>query len=148
HTMIDFIRDMSRQARYAGSVCTGAFLLAAAGLFDGCEVTTYWSQRENLALFPGLRVAAGYPRSLISRNRFSRGPSSSSIDLALELVSLNSGPTRSMSSQLINQYAPAPPHISGDPSQAPPEITSQALADQEDLIATIRLSVEKVLGKA
>jgi transcriptional regulator GlxA family with amidase domain len=40
-TMTDFIRDLGRQARYAGSVCTGAFLVAAAGLFDGCEVTTY-----------------------------------------------------------------------------------------------------------
>jgi cyclohexyl-isocyanide hydratase len=146
-TMIDFIRDVGRKARYAGSVCTGAFLLAAAGLFDDCEVSTYWSQRENLALFPNLRVAAGYPRWAICGNRFSGGGISSSLDLALELVSLISGPTRSMSTQLSNQYAPNPPYASGDPSQAPPEITSVVRAEQDDFTATIRLAVEKVLEK-
>jgi cyclohexyl-isocyanide hydratase len=145
--MISFIRNVGRKARYAGSVCSGAFLLAAAGLFDGCEVTTYWSQRENLALFPNLRVAAGYPRWVICGNRFSGGGISSSLDLALELVNLMSGPTRSMSTQLINQYAPNPPYASGDPSQAPPEITSTVRAAQEDFTATIRLAVEKVLKK-
>jgi cyclohexyl-isocyanide hydratase len=146
-TMIGFIRDVGQKARYAGSVCSGAFIVAAAGLFDGCEVTTYWSQRDNLALFPNLRVAAGYPRWVICGNRFSGGGISSSLDLALELVSLISGPTRSMSTQLINQYAPNPPYASGDPSQAPPEITSPVRAAQEDFTATIRLAVEKVLKK-
>jgi cyclohexyl-isocyanide hydratase len=147
-TTISFIRDMGRQARYAGSVCTGAFLVAAAGLFDGCEVTTYWSQRENLALFPNLRVAAGYPRWVVYGNRFSGGGISSSIDLALELVSLVSGPTRSMATQLSDQYAPNPPYTSGDPGQAPPEVTSSVRAAQEDFTATIRLAVEKVLEKS
>jgi cyclohexyl-isocyanide hydratase len=147
NTMIGFIRDVGRKARYAGSVCSGAFLVAAAGLFDGCEVTTYWSQRDNLALFPNLRVAAGYPRWVICGNRFSGGGISSSLDLALELVSLISGPTQCMSTQLINQYAPNPPYASGDPSQAPPEITSSVRADQQDFTATIRLAVEKVIKK-
>jgi cyclohexyl-isocyanide hydratase len=146
-TIIGFIRDVGRKARYAGSVCSGAFLVAAASLFDNCEVTTYWSQRDNLALFPDLRVSAGYPRWVICGNRFSGGGISSSLDLALELVSLVSGPTRSMSTQLISQYAPNPPYASGDPSQAPPEITSSVLTTQEDFTATIRLAVEKVLKK-
>ena len=80
---VDFVRSTGRQARLAGSICTGAFLVAAAGLFDGHEVTTYWSQKENLAPFPNLKVAAGYPRWVISGNRFSGGGISSSIDLAL-----------------------------------------------------------------
>lgn len=147
-TVIGFVRDMGRQARYAGSICSGAFLAAAAGLFDGCEATTYWSQLENLALFPNLRVAAGYPRWVIYGNRFSGGGISSSVDLALELVSQVSGPTRSMTTQLIDQYAPDPPYTSGDPSQAPPEITSSVRADQEGFTATIRRAVEEVLEKS
>ena len=85
---------------------------------------------------------------MICGNRFSGGGISSSIDLALELVSLISGPTRSMSTQLVDQYAPGPPYTSGDPSQAPPEITSSVRAAQENFIATIRLAVKKVLEKS
>ncbi|HEX4961261.1 MAG TPA: DJ-1/PfpI family protein [Thermoanaerobaculia bacterium] len=145
-TYVSFVKSAGSQARLAGSICTGAFIVAAAGLFDGCEVTTYWSQRENLALFPTLRVAAGYPRWVIHENRFSGGGISSSIDLALELVSLISGPTQSMTTQLSVQYAPEPPFQSGDPSQAPPEVTAAVLKSQESFTAAIRAGVEAVLG--
>ena len=76
-TYVDFVREAGGKARMAGSICTGAFIVAAAGLFDGREVTTYWSQRENLALFPTLTVSAGYPRFAIHGNRFSGGGISS-----------------------------------------------------------------------
>jgi cyclohexyl-isocyanide hydratase len=147
HVYLDFLKNAASGAQYAGSVCTGAFLLGAAGLLDGFEATTYWSQRENLALFPNVRVSAGYPRWVIHGTRFTGGGISSSIDLALELVSLISGATQSMSAQLFAQYAPDPPFSAGDPGQAPPEVTSAALKDQGDFIAAIRLAVEKVVGK-
>ncbi len=143
---VDFVRKAGSRARLAGSICTGAFIVAAAGLFEGAEVTTYWSQRENLALFPNLTVSAGYPRWVIHNNRFSGGGISSSIDLALELVNLISGPTQSMTTQLSIQYAPDPPFQSGDPSQAPPEVTAAVRKGQEGFIADIRAGVKKVIG--
>ncbi|MFY9820111.1 MAG: DJ-1/PfpI family protein [Thermoanaerobaculia bacterium] len=143
---VDFVRTAGSQAKMAGSICTGAFLVAAAGLFDGYEVTTYWSQRENLSLFPNLRVAAGYPRWVIHGNRFSGGGISSSIDMALEIVNTVSGPTQSMTTQLSIQYAPDPPFRSGDPSQAPPEVTAAVLKAQEDFTAAIKAGVDAVLG--
>lgn len=145
--LVGFVREAGSAAGWAGSVCTGAFILAAAGLLDGYEATTYWSQRENLALFPKVKVSAGYPRWVIHGNRFSGGGVSSSIDLALELVSLISGPTASMTAQLSIQYAPDPPYQSGDPAQAPPEVTKQVLKGQKKLTAKMRKAVEKVVGK-
>lgn len=145
---LDFVREVGGSARYAGSVCTGAFILAAAGLLDGCEATTYWSQRENLALFSNVRVAAGYPRWVIDGNRFTGGGVSSSLDLALELVRRLSGPTQSMTTQLSCQYAPQPPFSSGDPGEAPPEVTETVRKDQTDLTAAMRQAVERVIGKS
>jgi cyclohexyl-isocyanide hydratase len=145
-TYIDFIRDVGGRARVAGSVCTGAFLLAAAGLLDGFEATTYWCQLENLALFPHVRVSAGYPRWVLHGNRFSGGGISSSIDLALELVNQLSGPTQSMSTQLSVQYAPSPPFRSGDPSEAPPEVTADLRAQDQEFIDKIRQATIEVIG--
>jgi len=145
---VDFVRQAGQAARFAGWVCTGAFIVAAAGLLDGCEATTYWSQRENLALFPRVKVAAGYPRWVFSGNRFTGGGVSSSIDLALELVDRLAGPTASQQAQLSEQYAPKPPFDSGDPSTAPPEVTATVLAGQEQFLAAIREATLAVIGAA
>ena len=145
---VGFVRQAGQAARFAGSVCTGVFIVAAAGLLDDCEATTYWSQRENLALFPRIKVAAGYPRWVFSGNRFTGGGVSSSIDLALELVDRLAGPTECQQAQLSAQYAPKPPFDSGDPATAPPEVTAANLANQQQFVAAIRKATLQVIGAA
>ncbi|WP_044273584.1 GlxA family transcriptional regulator [Pseudomonas fluorescens] len=58
-TLVQWVRDKSRHTRRMASVCTGAFLLAASGLLDGCRVATHWTRCEELARkFPALTVEA------------------------------------------------------------------------------------------
>lgn len=97
-----WLKSVAAQAEWVGSVCTGAFILATAGLFDGCRATTYWSARPVLALFPGVEVVPGYPRWHIDaeNKRFSGGGISSSIDLALKLVETIAGRQAAEGSQI------------------------------------------------
>jgi transcriptional regulator GlxA family with amidase domain len=76
-----------------GSVCTGAFLLARAGLFDGRKATTHWAAREDLArLFPSVIVESD-ALYVEDGSIWSSAGISTGIDMALALVSRDLGPS-------------------------------------------------------
>ena len=56
-TVLAWVGNVTSHAQLNTSVCTGAFLLGAAGLLDGHAVTTHWSALDELARqFPSARV--------------------------------------------------------------------------------------------
>jgi transcriptional regulator GlxA family with amidase domain len=85
-TLLMWIRASSETARRYGSVCTGAFALAATGLLDGRRITTHWAAAEQLAQqYPTVTVEedALYVRD--GKLRTAAGVTAG-LDLALALV--------------------------------------------------------------
>lgn len=84
--LVGWIRRQAAQARRVASVCTGAFLLAEAGILDGLRVTTHWGTCDRLqARYPSLRVD---PEPIFVREGriWTSAGVTSGMDLALALV--------------------------------------------------------------
>ncbi|SNB76428.1 transcriptional regulator, AraC family with amidase-like domain [Arboricoccus pini] len=75
------------------SVCTGAFLLAAAGILDGRRAVTHWKHVERLARsYPAIRVEAD-PLFIEDGDVWTSAGVTAGIDLALALVERDQGAT-------------------------------------------------------
>ena len=84
--LLTAIRSLSKRTRRTTSVCSGAFLLAAAGLLDGRKATTHWRRCPDLTRrFPNVQVQAD--RIYVRDDKFwTSAGISAGIDLALALV--------------------------------------------------------------
>ncbi|MEE6176075.1 GlxA family transcriptional regulator [Mycobacterium sp. 050134] len=96
----DFIRDLQRAAkksRRVGSICTGAFALAAAGLLEGRRATTHWRFSDQLRnCYPSVVVDPD-PIYIRSDNVYTSAGITAGMDLALALVEEDRGHQAAMS---------------------------------------------------
>ena len=84
--LVDWVRERATQARRVASVCTGAFLLAAAGVLDGRRAATHWMYCAKLAQrFPAVRVEPD-PIFVCDGPVWTSAGVTAGIDLALALV--------------------------------------------------------------
>jgi transcriptional regulator GlxA family with amidase domain len=90
-TLVDAVKSLAGRTRRLGSICTGSFILAQAGLLSGRRATTHWQETRKLArAFSDITVE---PDALFVRDGdvFTSAGVSSGIDLALALVEQDYG---------------------------------------------------------
>ncbi|MCV6967553.1 DJ-1/PfpI family protein [Mycobacterium intermedium] len=110
--LLGWLRSVHPNTRFTTSVCTGALLLAAAGLLDGLTATTHWGSADRLnelgARYVAHRVVEHLPQRIITAAGVSSG-----IDMALRLVELLVDRESAQAAQLLIEYDPQPPFDSG-----------------------------------
>jgi transcriptional regulator GlxA family with amidase domain len=90
-TYLAWIADAATRSRRIASICTGAFLLAAAGLLDGRQAVTHWDFCDRLARdFPAVHVKPD-PIFLRDGSVYTSAGITAGIDLALALVEEDHG---------------------------------------------------------
>jgi transcriptional regulator GlxA family with amidase domain len=88
---IHWIADAAGRSRRVASICTGAFLLAAAGLLDGKRAVTHWNFCDRLAReFPKVNVLPN-PIFLRDGSIYTSAGITAGIDLSLALVEEDHG---------------------------------------------------------
>jgi len=91
--LTDWLREAAPRARRNGSICSGAFPLAAAGLLDGKRATTHWSTASHFAQeFPSAKLEVD---SIFVRDgqTYTSAGVSAGIDLALAMIEEDHGRT-------------------------------------------------------
>ncbi|MFK8851761.1 DJ-1/PfpI family protein [Streptomyces sp. Ac-502] len=123
--LLDWIRQMHRHSVWTTSVCTGSLILAAAGLLQGKQATTYWASAEYLqSAFGVTYLPQRYVRSgkIITAAGVSAG-----VDMALYLAYLIAGEDTARAIQLAVEYDPHPPFDSGNAADADAQLKQRAL---------------------
>jgi len=108
--LLEWLRSAADRAAWTTSVCTGSFLLAAAGLARGRRITTHWAFVEELRKrAPEAGVLDG-PRYVRDGSLVTAAGVSAGIDMALWLTGQLFGPGHARQTQRFMQYDPAPPY--------------------------------------
>jgi transcriptional regulator GlxA family with amidase domain len=121
--LLEALRRASRGSCRIGSVCTGAFVLAAAGLLDGKRAVTHWNWCARLAeRYPAVTVEPD-PIFLVDGGIWTSAGVTAGIDLALAMIERDHGPKLAMrSAQELVMFRRRP----GGQSQFSAELTLQA----------------------
>jgi transcriptional regulator GlxA family with amidase domain len=141
--LIDWIARTASTARRTASVCTGAFLLAEAGLLDGRRATTHWASAGRLAeRYPRINVD---PEPIFVRDGpiWTSAGVTAGMDLALALVEedLDRDAALTIARHLV-LFLRRP----GNQSQFSATLASQQPA-REPLREVQRLVIEEVAGE-
>lgn len=128
---LDFVRMQAAGARFVTSVCTGAFVLGAAGLLQGRRATTHWSSHPMLELLGAVPV---HERVVRDGNLITGGGVTAGLDFALTVLAELYGDDAARAAQLGFEYDPHPPFDAGHPTSAD--------ADQDQVSRTLTLRRE------
>lgn len=104
-----WVRDSAAGAQLVTSVCTGALVLADAGLLDNRPATTHWGALELLGTLGTNIAVRAEDRYVDDGDVITAAGVSAGIDMALHLVARLGSAERARQVRRIIQYEPEPP---------------------------------------
>jgi transcriptional regulator GlxA family with amidase domain len=99
--ILAWLRKFDRQGALIGGIETGAYVLARAGLLDGCRATIHWENAQSMIkAFPKVRLTSGIFE--IDGRRFSAAGASAAMDMMLHFIGMRVG--RHIASAVAEQF--------------------------------------------
>lgn len=114
--VLDWVLTAHKTTKYTASICTGAFILGAAGLLKGQRATTWWASAEMLTREFGAEYVA--ERYVQTGKIITAAGVSAGIDAGLFLAEKLTDRRTAQMLQLVIEYNPQPHIDSGSPRKA------------------------------
>jgi putative intracellular protease/amidase len=127
----EWIRAVDEHTTWTTSVCTGAIVLAAAGLLTGRRATTHWLAAGWLADLGALPSAQ---RVVRDGKYVTAAGVSAGVDMALTLAADIAGDRNAQAIQLLLEYDPRPPFDAGSVDTAPADIVASMRAVRDFIV--------------
>ena len=121
---LEFTRIHAERAKWVFGICTGAFMLGAAGLLKGKRAGAHWQARDLLSAFGAI---PSNDRIVVDGKYYTSGGVTSGIDAALKVIADIEGQRLAEKIQLAVEYDPAPPFPGGTPFTSKPDIVDEVL---------------------
>ncbi|MFC5184217.1 GlxA family transcriptional regulator [Actinomadura harenae] len=137
--LVAAVREAHRRGRRIVALCTGTYILAAAGLLDGRTATTHWMNAGDFAhRFPAVRLDSG-PLYIDHGDVVTTAGSGAAIDVCLHLVRHDHG--AAVAAEIARRMV-VPPHREG----AQPQISRPAVGGERDgdLAPALRWAAERL----
>jgi len=105
-SLLTYIRKAGTSAEIVTSTCTGALILAAAGVLEGRKATTHWAFSKQLE-----RMGVEYvPDRWVEDGKFTSSAGiAAGLDMALDVIGKLVGEATARQVQLMLEYDPQPP---------------------------------------
>lgn len=117
--VLDWLRSAHETSTWTTSVCTGSYVLGAAGILKGLRATTHWAALDGLAEFGAEPVSE---RVVEDGKVITAAGVSAGIDMGLTLAARIAGDEFAQGIQLGIEYDPHPPFDAGSPAKAPARV--------------------------
>jgi cyclohexyl-isocyanide hydratase len=141
---LNFLKFQAQNAKFITSVCTGSLVLAVAGLLDGYKATTHWLSIDLLRKFATIEVIE--ERVVKDRNRFTGGGVTAGIDFALTIAAEIYGENNAKEIQLMIEYNPQPPFLSGSPKMVDSEILEKLISSRKEMQNQRLEQIERIIA--
>ena len=135
---MDFVGMAGEAADYVTSVCTGAFILGAAGLLDGKKATTHWAYHDLLSEVGAIPTPG---RCVRDGNVITGGGVTAGIDFAFGIINELAGKEVAEAIQLAIEYDPAPPTGTGHPDHASEKLLAAMRPRYDQPVAAMKAAI-------
>ena len=123
--LLEWLVVADATSQWTTSVCTGSYVLAAAGLLRGKRAVSHWLDVDSLAKFGAVPVRDRY---VFDGKVVTAAGMSAGYDMSLALAARIAGDEVAQAIQLGLEYDPKPPFDSGSPDKAPESVVARVRA--------------------